>query len=726
MLSSGCRRTLVLLPVFLSLLTGRVAAGTGAELTVVSVEPTLNTISAATGTSIVFHFDRPVNKATITPDSLSAFGRWSGPVTGTFSFADSDQTVIFTPARAFSAGERVMVVLSHDAAAADGSPMRSAGYSFLFWTAAAPASLDYQRIVTISTNATPGEHSQPYGGTATDMDQDGWLDLTIVNEVSEDLRVFMNPADGSGLLEPFIQPTEAIGNFASPNEAADFDRDGFPDICIANQGSGTVTIALGAGDGTFKSNQEIAVGSNPRGIAVLDVDGDGDIDIINTNFDNSSLTLLLNDGNGGFGTPIAWNASVHRERALTAADMNNDGILDLVIGTRSANRIVVALGTGSGTFTTHSEQVAGGAVWMLVTGDLNGDGNEDVATVNGSTGSADILLGDGNGNLAPPQSIAVDPFAIASDLADLDGDGDLDWVTSSFSGDWLLWTNDGAANFTLQQRFPATATASCTLAFDVDNDGDLDLALIDETADEIIIMRSCGVGAPECACVVADTPVPDPLGIKNRFLSLSGGNPGTLTAIRVTFDALPPPFDLWNGAQLWVSTPVEVSESGASVTPVKGTPNFRAATLQCTGPVFLDWSAFGVVHLFHEGIVPGGAYHVDVISETCDLANALDFSTPLPMTTPIWGDTVLDLAQTPPLPPEGAVNIVDALAVLGRFASVPGAIIKARADLEPNCLDLLINVSDVLSSLAGFVGLPYPFTATAADPCKSMCTNPLP
>ena len=65
-------------------------------------------------------------------------------------------------------------------------------------------------------------------------------------------------------------------------------------------------------------------------------------------------------------------------------------------------------------------------------------------------------------------------------------------------------------------------------------------------------------------------------------------------------------------------------------------------------------------------------------------------------------------------------------AILARFASAPGAIIKARADLEPACLDLKINVTDVLSSLSGCVGLSYPFTPTAADPCNSTCPNVLP
>ena len=83
----------------------------------------------------------------------------------------------------------------------------------------------------------------------------------------------------------------------------------------------------------------------------------------------------------------------------------------------------------------------------------------------------------------------------------------------------------------------------------------------------------------------------------------------------------------------------------------------------------------------------------------------------------MFGDTVLDLGQTPPLPPEGVVNINDALAVIARFSSADGAIVKARADLEPGTPDLKINVSDALSALAGFQGVPYPFTVTNPSPC---------
>ncbi|MCH7871095.1 MAG: right-handed parallel beta-helix repeat-containing protein [Planctomycetes bacterium] len=218
---------------------------------------------------------------------------------------------------------------------------------------------------------------------------------------------------------------------------------------------------------------------------------------------------------------------------------------------------------------------------------------------------------------------------------------------------------------------------------------------------------------------------PEVVVAKNRFLSFSAGDPGQIQAVRVIFESLPAPYDLWNGSEMWVGPTSQVSEGGANVAPTEGLPNFTAARLQCAR-FYANWSSLGTIHVLHEGIVPGGSYRVDVIDDSCD-AGVPTFSLVLPLATAIWGDTVLDLSEDPPLPPGGPpVDIVDALAILERFSNAPGAIIKARADLEPACVDLKINVADVLSSLAGFSGLSYPFAPTAADPCNSTCPNVLP
>ncbi|MCH7872047.1 MAG: M20/M25/M40 family metallo-hydrolase, partial [Planctomycetes bacterium] len=213
---------------------------------------------------------------------------------------------------------------------------------------------------------------------------------------------------------------------------------------------------------------------------------------------------------------------------------------------------------------------------------------------------------------------------------------------------------------------------------------------------------------------------------KNRFLSFTAGDVGRSQAIRLTLDDLPLPYDTWNGIEMWVGLTSEVTERSSSVEPIAGFPNFTAATLKCA-PFFLDWGPLGTVHVFHEAIVPEGVYTLQAIDNSCSTAVEGSFSEPLPMTTAKWGDTLSDTSQTPPLPPEGSVNIDDVLGILGRFSNVPGAISKARSDLEPACLDLTINVSDVLASLSGFVGLGYPFiTPTATDPCDSTCPSVLP
>ncbi len=216
----------------------------------------------------------------------------------------------------------------------------------------------------------------------------------------------------------------------------------------------------------------------------------------------------------------------------------------------------------------------------------------------------------------------------------------------------------------------------------------------------------------------------DEVSTKNRVLSFAAGDSGRSQAIRVTFVSLPSPFAGWSGSQLWVGPPSLTSENGASVEPISGFPNFHAAMLQCV-PYFTDWTAFDLVHAFHEGIIPEAEYRVEVIDENCNAGSPSSYSDPLDMMTPVWGDTITDFTTVPPAPPNGTVDIIDATAVVGAFVSDLTGIRKARGDLEPACLDLFINITDVIQAVSGFQGLSYAFEPTAADPCDSTCDSPL-
>ena len=81
------------------------------------------------------------------------------------------------------------------------------GFSYQFWTRTAPAAMRFIRVQTLTTRERPAIASRAYAGVATDLDHDGFLDLTIVNEDTADLRVYLNIADSSARYRvPFSGP----------------------------------------------------------------------------------------------------------------------------------------------------------------------------------------------------------------------------------------------------------------------------------------------------------------------------------------------------------------------------------------------------------------------------------------------------------------------------------------------------------------------------------------
>jgi hypothetical protein len=458
-------------------------------LRVVALVPAPRSVGADPAGTIAIRFDRPLRAdAIVNGETLHVFARWSGTIEGPLAFSADRRTVTLTPERPLGAGESVTVMLSREVRAEDGVTLGPSGWSAQFWTRAQPATATFTEVQRFSTRPPDGTPARAYGGIASDLDHDRAPDLAIVNEDTAELVVFLNR--GAAGFVPAGGVRHPLGRRASPSEPADFDRDGNTDIAVANIGDGTVSILLGRGDGNFGPPQVVAVGSTPRGIAVLDLDGDAGADIATANAGADDIALLVNDG-GRFRLAGRVDSGARGEWALAAADMDEDGVLDLVTGAQQDQRVDTLRNAGNLAFVPMGAQGAGGGPWMLVTGDLDGDGHDDVATVNGRSNTAAVLRGDGRGGLGAPAVHAIDPFGLASDLGDLDGDGDLDWVTSSYSGDWRLFENRGGTLVMARELAPRTAS-SCALPFDADGDGDLDLALIDEEADEVIVVHNGG------------------------------------------------------------------------------------------------------------------------------------------------------------------------------------------------------------------------------------------
>ena len=149
--------------------------------------------------------------------------------------------------------------------------------------------------------------------------------------------------------------------------------------------------------------------------------------------------------------------------------------------------------SGDGTFALRATKPGPLGLWMIVTGDLSGDGTADITVAGGFADNGAIYLGNEDGSISDATLYGTDPSTSATDIGDLDGDGDLDWITSSFGGDdsdWYIWLNNGKGGFTKMGEIDSPQDASCALLVDLDLDGDLDLGLIDEGADQLIIMRN--------------------------------------------------------------------------------------------------------------------------------------------------------------------------------------------------------------------------------------------
>ena len=453
--------------------------------TVTAVTPVPQVITAPVTSDITVVFDEPVDMSTISTSTIRVFGRWSGPMTGSFQFESENRMVRFTPAENFFHGEWVTVNVSRAVKNAKGEALAS-GYTWNFWTRTEPGTIDQTFVRKISIRRSGDDWIQSYGAYAGDLNNDGWSDLTIPNERTNDARIFLN--DGTGDYDGFKIVGLTGASSPSANEGADFNMDGEIDLAVGSGGNSIMTVMIGDGTGNFSATGHVAARS-VKGVGVIDLDCDGWDDIVTANRFGDNITVFRNDGAGGFpvsGSPIETGGTA--EFSCAVADANNDGLQDVFVGAFNSNEIIIMLGNGLGGLTFSSRIGINGRPWMIAVGDVNGDGDVDVVAANSYNSNAGVALGDGAGGFLSATTYPTGGLPLAIDLGDLDGDGDLDMVTSNYEGgDFSVYENVGGGVFDSLRTFPAIRAGSCAILHDRDNDGDLDFTGIDELEDVIFI-----------------------------------------------------------------------------------------------------------------------------------------------------------------------------------------------------------------------------------------------
>ena len=299
---------------------------------------------------------------------------------------------------------------------------------------------------------------------AGDFNGDGRTDLAVANAVDGTVSVLLG--NGDGTFQP--QVTYAVGVNPTASWRATSKATAAPtwpcgQAYPSRSPTGEVSVLLGNGDGTFQPQVTYAVGLSPIAIVAGDFTGDGRTDLAVVNaltLATGTVSVLLGNGDGTFQprSPTQVGLAARRDRggrlqrrrphrprrhgsdsrpsangecrccwamatarssprstyavgsephAIVAGDFNGDGRTDLAIANNGDNTVSVLLGNGDGTFQPQVTYAVGSDPDAIVAGDFNGDGRTDLAVANSHDSTVSVLLGNGDGTFQPQVTYAV-------------------------------------------------------------------------------------------------------------------------------------------------------------------------------------------------------------------------------------------------------------------------------------------------------------------------------
>lgn len=334
----------------------------------------------------------------------------------------------------------------------------------------------------------------------SDLDNDGDEEIISINSnATSDVKWYENL--GGGLFSEQNVLSENIPG-AVAICTGDLDNDNDKDIIVAGQNNNAIYLFENEGEGNFLTQYAIANDfSNVQTVSCIDIDTDGDLDVISSGVETDELFWLENQGDAFQQSTITEVPGVPgNANYIEWRDLNQDGIEDLFWLSDNTNSYGWIQHAGDVTFpnheTLHRSVVSPSKIQAA---DLDNDGDLDVV-VSGSDERITWYESYSNGQFSNEHIIASNLNYQASSqilfCEDFDGDGDIDILGRSTTSSLRLYQNQGDATFTTTSSLTNIYNSDKSFRVaDTDNDGDLDLYGIKISGGSRIVFSHINDGA---------------------------------------------------------------------------------------------------------------------------------------------------------------------------------------------------------------------------------------
>jgi hypothetical protein len=363
----------------------------------------------------------------------------------------------------------------------------------------------------------PGDNGTP--AIVTDLNGDGFADILVADE---EYSLTWIAGFGDGTFQSARNYYGAVPGGALTGgvgiASGDFNGDGFADVVVGNESNGTlvgITVFLSNPDGSLQPGVNYGTGANLLYVTVGDFNGDGNLDIAASDY-NGVVEIFSGTGNGNFVQGLSYSIGGIGQEGIIAATFGTDPAPDLAVLNANSSTVTILTNNGIGGFSAGVPITLNAFGYQLAAADLDGDGNPDLAIAESGGNQVGVLIWDSTTSLFDNPEVDVlvpgSPYGIA--LADVDGDTFTDIVATADAGAGVTGIAVALNSATTPGTFTPFAAllpASTQLTFwdspfpdgiqitDVDGDGVADLVYTNIDYGTVGVLFGTGTGTATTA-----------------------------------------------------------------------------------------------------------------------------------------------------------------------------------------------------------------------------------